>query len=441
MRNVEDYLEKIPMWASRKNSLESVREFLREMGDPDRSLKIIHVAGTNGKGSVCSYLTSILGQAGFRVTTFVSPHLEHTRERFLVCGEPVSEQIYEAAFGQARQLSETMTAKGYAPPTYFEFLFYMFLAVCSQCQPDFVILETGLGGRLDTTNVIQKPVLTILTSISMDHMQYLGNTIEEIAAEKAGILKKEVPVIYDASSKDSTEIIKHHADIRKSPQFPVTCNDYNLLHWKKEGAQVMIHTLNWGDQKLTVPSQAEYQLLNAAVAVRAVDVLYRLEREQGANPEWITAKHVVKGIEQSYWPGRMEQVLTDVYLDGAHNAGGVAALNQTIRRMQKETKKPVSLLFGAVSDKDHRQMIQNLCDSLDISQITIAHMDTKRSAKCEILASEFQEVLSCPVAVFPTVLQAWHHFIKTKGDGLAFCAGSLYLAGEVKTLLKEEADD
>ena len=143
MRNVEDYLEKIPMWASRKNSLESVREFLREMGDPDRSLKIIHVAGTNGKGSVCSYLTSILGQAGFRVTTFVSPHLEHTRERFLVCGEPVSEQIYEAAFGQARQLSETMTARGYAPPTYFEFLFYMFLAVCSQCQPDFVILETG----------------------------------------------------------------------------------------------------------------------------------------------------------------------------------------------------------------------------------------------------------------------------------------------------------
>lgn len=441
MKNIEEYLEKIPMWASRKNSFKDIREFLREMGNPDQSLKIIHVAGTNGKGSVCSYLTSILGQAGFRVTTFVSPHLEHTRERFLAGGEPVAEPDYEAAFLEVKQLSETMTAKGYAPPTYFEFLFYMFLSVSRRCQPDFAILETGLGGRLDTTNVIQKPILTILTSISMDHMQYLGNTIEEIAAEKAGILKEGVPVVYDASVKESTAIIQKQAKIRKSLEFPVTCKDYNLLHWKKEGAQVMIHTLNWGDQKMTIPSQAEYQLMNVAVAVRAVDVLYPMEMGPCFSPGWISPEHIRRGIEQSYWPGRMEQVLSGVYLDGAHNAGGVKALNQTIKRMQEETKKPVALMFGAVSDKDHRQMIQNLCDSLDISQVTIAHMDTKRSAECGTLAMEFQEVLSCPVAVFPTVRQAWRHFIKTKGDGLAFCAGSLYLAGEVKTLLKEETDD
>lgn len=197
MSAVEEYLERIPMWAAKKNSLEDVRAYLEEMGSPDRGMKIIHVAGTNGKGSVCSYLTSMLTETGYKVGTFISPHLEEIRERFLMNGDLVREDTYERAFYRVKELSEKMVEKGYQPPTYFEFLFYMCMAVNEQCKPDFVILETGLGGRLDVTNVVEHPVLTVITSISMDHMQYLGNTIEEIAGEKAGILKPGVPVVYD----------------------------------------------------------------------------------------------------------------------------------------------------------------------------------------------------------------------------------------------------
>ena len=146
MSEAEQYLNHIPMWASKKNTLEDIRAYLEELGNPDRFMKIIHVAGTNGKGSVCAFLTSVLSGAGYEVGTFVSPHLEETRERFLFNGEKVSEQIFEQAWKTVLELSQNMAGKGYYPPTYFEFLFYMFLVICKEKKPDFVILETGLGG-------------------------------------------------------------------------------------------------------------------------------------------------------------------------------------------------------------------------------------------------------------------------------------------------------
>lgn len=445
MTDIEEYLNHIPMWAARKNSLKDIREFLKEMGNPDQSMKIIHVAGTNGKGSVCTYLTSMLKQAGFRVGTFVSPHLEQTRERFLTDGTMVEEELYEQAFDRVRALSETMTARGFNHPTYFEFLFYMFMAICEMCRPDFVVLETGLGGRLDVTNVVEHPVMTIITSISMDHMQYLGNTIAEIAGEKAGILKKEVPVVYDACLLESRNVIEARAEERNCPQFPVTEQDYSLVERTEQGPKlaVFMPETTAGSRNLsgngavyvTIPSQAEYQLINVTLAVRAVGVLQDLGICQ------MTRADIAEGIRKNCWPGRMEEVLPDVYLDGAHNEGGIRALGRTISRMQRETGKSVSLMFGAVSDKDHRRMIQELCDVLTFTHVTIAHIDSERCAGTEKLAEEFRALLDCPVEAFPTVSQAWKHFLKEKGDGLAFCTGSLYLVGEVKRLLKEEQDD
>ena len=167
MSAVEEYLERIPMWAAKKkNSLEDVRAYLEEMGSPDRGMKI-HPCGGNqwGRDQVCSYLTSMLTETGYKVGTFISPHLEEIRERFLMNGDLVREDTYERAFYRVKELSEKMVEKGYQPPTYFEFLFYMCVAVNEQCKPDFVILETGLGGRLDVTNVVERPVLTVITSM------------------------------------------------------------------------------------------------------------------------------------------------------------------------------------------------------------------------------------------------------------------------------------
>lgn len=481
--NAREYLERIPLWADKKNGLDSIRDFLKEMGNPDESMRIIHVAGTNGKGSVCQYLTSVLRGAGFRVGTFVSPHLEDIRERFLICGEPAGEDRFERAFAQVRQLAENMTGRGYAPPSYFEFLFYMFMDMMREYEPDFVVLETGLGGRLDTTNAVRNPVLTVLTSISMDHMQYLGDTIEKIAAEKAGILREHVTAVYDGSCPESRKIIEKKAESLGCRQVLVNQDDYTFAGRDEEKTVIEVGTGNWGKLRVEIPSQAEYQMMNTALAVRALDVLaeemcggeesscrqtHRGMAEESCRPErreiskgreipkgggmpennrqqefcslmkiWKTdgGERILQGIRGSCWPGRMEQVLRGVYLDGAHNAGGVEALNRTIRRMQKETGKQVSIMFGAVSDKDHHQMIGKLCDGLDISQVTIAHMDTRRSARPEELEEEFKQVVSCPVKVFPAVGQAWEYFLKTRGDSLAFCAGSLYLVGEVKGLL------
>lgn len=434
MKEIEEYLNNIPMWADKKNSLADVRRYLETMDNPDDAMRIIHVAGTNGKGSVCSYLTSMLHEAGFSVGTFISPHLETARERFLVDGEMVSEEEFGQAFEQVKALADRMTSAGLNPPTYFEFLFYMAMVIFRKARPDFVILETGLGGRLDVTNVIRKPVLTVLTSLSMDHMQYLGNTLAEIAGEKAGIMKEGVPAVYDANCPESLPVIEHRAELLGCPAYPVSRKDYTFLGRDNGEPRIAIRTTDGGQVVVTIPSQAEYQMMNVTVAVRAVGVL------RSRRIAWLSAEDVVRGIRCSYWPGRMEEVLPGVYLDGAHNEGGIQALSATICRLQQETGRPVSLMFGVMSDKAHGKMIQALCRGIRVQRVTIAHVDSGRSAGAEELAEEFRQELDCPVEAFDTVEEAWRDFLDHKGEGLAFCAGSLYLIGNVMSLLKEEQD-
>ena len=182
----KDYLLKIPFWTKKKNSLEQVRDFLVELGEPEKGLSIIHVAGTNGKGSVCADLTAILKEAGYKVGTFISPHLSDIRERFLIGGELADKKLFEDCFGQVLETVKKMKGRGYFHPTFFEFVFLMAMVMFAREKVDYVILETGLGGRLDTTNVIRRPKACVITSISLDHTQYLGETIPEIAVEKAG---------------------------------------------------------------------------------------------------------------------------------------------------------------------------------------------------------------------------------------------------------------
>lgn len=433
MRTVEEYLDQIPMWATKKNTLKDIRAYLKELGNPDDESRIIHVAGTNGKGSVCSYLSSVLQAEGYRTAVFTSPHLVQVRERFRFDGRLVEEELFVRAFRVVKQLSDTMTGRGYQPPTYFEFLFYMFMVMVTEQKPEYVILETGLGGRLDVTNVIRRPVLTVITSISMDHMQYLGDTLEAIAGEKAGIIKPGVPVVLDGSCGEAVQVITRQAEYCASPWTVVDGSDYRPVCRDEHGTQVLV---SWETDEvcLKIRSQADYQMMNAALAVRSLEVL----TQQGDCE--LSRQALERGMADSFWPGRMEQVAEQVYLDGAHNAGGVKALNQTIRRMQKETGKPVTLMFGAVSDKDHYQMIRTICEGIHISHVIIAHMDSKRCADTDQLAQEFQQVLAdgetrIPVQVFPTVKEAWRYFMETKGQELAFCAGSLYLVGEVKSLL------
>ena len=219
--SAREYLERIPSFAKKKSTRPEVRAFLGLMGNPDRKFRIFHVAGTNGKGSVCAFLTAALLEAEKTCGTFTSPHLSDIRERFLINGRMVPEEAFLAAFEAVYGYVSKWEAAGHAHPTYFEFLFYMGLFLFSEAETEFLVLETGMGGRYDVTNVIEEPLVSVITSVSIDHTAFLGTTVPEIAAHKAGIIKSGRPVVYDTVSEEAAQVIAAEAERLLSPAYPV----------------------------------------------------------------------------------------------------------------------------------------------------------------------------------------------------------------------------
>lgn len=437
MMQAEEYLEKIPMWTREKHSLTDIRAFLHEMGDPDRKLSIIHVAGTNGKGSVCAFLTSLYQNAGFRTGTFISPHLVTVRERFLLNNEMVSPRKLQAAFETVLETVNIMKGKGYSHPSYFEFLFYMAMALFADETPELVILETGLGGRLDATNVVENPLACVITSISLDHIMYLGDTIEAVAGEKAGIIKRQVPVIYDDTVPEASEVICERAVQMASKAYPVGKGDFSILETKDQGLSIRAEGeaaqafAAAGPLVLEIPFEAPYQAENAMLAVKTAAVLG--QRERGFR---LTEAQITEGIRTARWAGRMERAGENLYLDGAHNPGGIKAFIQAAASMAARQKKKAYLLFGAVSDKDYRAMARLLCEGISWAGIGVVHIDSSRSMDTEVLAEAFSQAYKGPVRAFETAGEALREMKKQAGDELLFCAGSLYLIGELKVQLK-----
>ena len=432
--NAEEYLAQIPMWAAKKNSLADIRKFLEEMGNPDERMRLIHVAGTNGKGSVCAYLASILGQAGYQTGVFTSPHLVDTRERFLINGEMVSKELYEESYRRVRRLSERMMERGYCHPTYFEFLFFMGMDMFCERQPDFVILETGLGGRLDTTNVIAHPLISVITSISMDHMKYLGGTIEEIASEKAGIIKPGVPVVYDANDRTAAGVIASRAEKVGAAAFPVDRQEYVIREYGENGISAGFRRKGGDLLDAVIPSQADYQVMNGLLALRAVDMI--------CGEVHLSDRDIRSGIQAMRWPGRMEETAPGVFLDGAHNPGGVEEFIKTAARLCRIRRKRAYILFSAVSDKEHGTMIREIAGSLPLDGAAVAHIQSERGVEADRLKREFEAYSDCEVWGFATVEEAFQKLLSLRdGSHLLFCVGSLYLMGEIKAILSAHNEE
>ena len=431
--NAEEYLSGIPMWTRKKNTLEDVRAYLEAMGNPDRALKAIHVAGTNGKGSVCAFLTSVLVEAGLHTGTFISPHLTEVRERFLIDGRMVDRESFEKSFQAVYFVTQDMVGRGYCHPTFFEFCFYMAMVLFRDKQVDISVLETGMGWRLDTTNVIERPLACVITSISLDHTQYLGDTIPAIAGEKAGIIKRQVPVVFDSGQSEASQVILRRAEEMEAPAFPVGTADFQILDETEAeaGGGFRLRTSLFGDKAhvLTVPFAARYQAENAALAVRTLAIL----RGEGFP---VGERALLEGIRKTRWPGRMEQVLTGGYLDGAHNPGGIAAFVQAVRDLKEKTGRRAYLLFAVVSDKDYHGMVESLCQDVGWEAVGIARMESSRGMNTEALAQEFKRHGGCPVREYPDAASALEEMRRTAEGELLFCAGSLYLIGELRNLLK-----
>ncbi len=436
--SAEEYLNKIPMWTREKNSLEEIRQYLDDLGSPDQELPIIHVAGSNGKGSVCAYLTSALLQAGYHVGTFVSPHLVDIRERFLLDGQMISREDFQCSFEQVKEAADAWIRAGGKHPTFFEFLFYMACLSFARKKVDFFVMETGLGGRLDATNGIRRPLLTVITSISLEHTQYLGDTIEAIAGEKAGIIKEGIPVIFDCEERKAARVILDQAKRKNASPFPVSCEDYII---RKDGAGQAWVRIKEGGEAFLLPFPAFYQGKNGALAFKALEVLIKQGAIGGEKKSLF-----LEGLGKTRWPGRMEEALPGVFLDGAHNPGGMEAFGRAAGELigqrwgaasdgEERSRGRVLLLLAAVREKDIQEMIHCLAHWIQPDLMAATGLHSERGLSPWKLAALLEQEFSGPVTPFETAEEGFHFLLSQKGEeDLLFCAGSLYLIGELKAL-------
>lgn len=426
-KQAEEYLFGIPKFTG-KNSLEDTELFLKRLGNPERQMKIIHIAGTNGKGSVCAYLCSVLQELGYSVGTFTSPHLVELRERIQINRVPVQEQeIYRAFCRVMKVMKEWNSETGQSyHPSFFEFLFFIAVVIFEQRKPDYVILETGLGGRLDATNSVERPILSVITRIGMDHMQYLGDTIEKIAREKAGIIKTGVPVVFDDTDEKVTGVIEEQAGKRRTSVFPVSEKDYRLLNFKNKVIDFSYYSSYYNYIELSLNTAALYQMENASLALRAAHVLFPREV--------LSVQVMKKALLRTHWEGRMEEAEPGVYVDGAHNEDGVAAFLESVRRADCPGRK--FLILGAVRDKDYMSMFRKITDSGVFAEISVVGIHNGRALTAEELLDAFDS-LGTGVRPFPDVVPAFEYFKEKMTDGdRIYIAGSLYLAGEFKKYLR-----
>lgn len=419
-----DYIETIPKFTV-KHPPEHTRELLSRLGNPQEGIKIIHVAGTNGKGSVCAYLNAMLLAGGKKTGLFTSPHLVRINERFQINGEDVSDEQFLDAFLKVEKAAKEYEAEGEGHPSYFETLFLMGMLIFKEAGVEYLVMETGLGGRLDATNVVEKPLACIITSISRDHTEYLGDTLEAIAGEKAGIIKAGVPVIYDASQPGPASVIAAKAKEMGSPAWPMEPSFYEMKIQSREGITFTFAYPGGEKAELVIPYVAKYQMMNASLAFYTMHILQDVHD--------IPKNVLAEGLSKIKWPCRMEMAAPGVIIDGAHNEDGIAQFVSTAGYFAKENE--ITILFTAVADKHYHEMIGEICEGIHPSHVVATQIDGSRVVPAEVLAEDFRKAGCTDVCAEPEIGAAYEKALGKKGSGMLFCVGSLYLAGELKAYL------
>lgn len=408
-----------------KHPPEHTRELLSRLGNPQEGIKIIHVAGTNGKGSVCAYLNAMLLAGGKKTGLFTSPHLVRINERFQINGEDVSDEQFLDAFLKVEKAAKEYEAEGEGHPSYFETLFLMGMLIFKEAGVEYLVMETGLGGRLDATNVVEKPLACIITSISRDHTEYLGDTLEAIAGEKAGIIKAGVPVIYDASQPGPASVIAAKAKEMGSPAWPMEPSFYEMKTQSREGITFTFAYPGGEKAELAIPYVAKYQMMNASLAFYMMHILQDVHD--------IPKNVLAEGLSKIKWPCRMEMAAPGVIIDGAHNEDGIAQFVSTAGYFAKENE--ITILFTAVADKHYHEMIGEICEGIHPSHVVATQIDGSRVVPAEVLAEDFRKAGCTDVCAEPEIGAAYEKALGKKSSGMLFCVGSLYLAGELKAYL------
>ena len=408
-------------WLGSKPGLSRTRELLSKIGNPQEKLSFIHVAGTNGKGSFCAMLASVLKAAGYQVGLFTSPYILSFPERIRVNGENIPDLSLAELVGYIRPFADSMSDK----PTEFELITAVAMEYFSREKCDIVVLECGMGGRLDSTNVIPSAKLSVITGISLDHTAYLGSTVKEIAAEKAGIIKKGTPCLFCGTEQEARKVIGERAKKMSAPLITVNRQDLKVKKVDLEGT-----VLDIGDHTdLFLPLLGVYQPFNALNVVTAVGIL----QNQGMR---ITPQALREGLKTVKWPARYEKISQKplIFFDGGHNPEGVKAAVESTKLYFGNQK--LLLVTGMMADKDHKEMILRLSEIA--KEAFCVKPDNPRALAAETLAGE---LIACGVksTAFSSVSQALSAVIKKaqeQSDAI-LCVGSLYLYREIVLKLAE----
>jgi dihydrofolate synthase / folylpolyglutamate synthase len=417
--------------AAAKFDLENTTVLLERLGRPDRACPTIHIAGTNGKGSTAAFVESILRCAGFRTGLNTSPHLERINERFRINGEEISDEVFADTFTQIHSVIEELLAEGKlrAHPTYFECVTALAFEVFARERVEFGVIEVGLGGRLDATNIIT-PVVSIITRIDFDHENFLGHSLREIAGEKAGILKHGVPVVSAPQLPEAREVLLWRA-AELYCTVVETAEAFRIEEESVEGGCVRagVTELTTGTQFLIAPQlPGRFQLQNALNAVACA----RLLQAKGFR---VSDENIERGIAETRWPGRLEKVQSqpDLYLDGAHNPGAARELARFLE--ENLAGRRIFLIYGAMRDKAVDE-VTGLLFPLAF-EVIFTQPNNPRAVSASQLAqmaghhaSHFSVIGNAEAALDAAFAQA-------RPDDAIFVTGSLYLVGQLRRVWKE----
>lgn len=400
----------------------------------ERNVQVFHVAGTNGKGSVCAFLRSMHKSMGLNTGVFTSPHLTDIRERIATDEGMISKDdfyrifmIIVSAYGEFKK---NMMYANYVP-VYFDWLFFIAAVYFTEKKPDAVIWETGLGGSLDSTNVIGNKSVAVITEIGMDHMEILGNDIEEIASQKAGIITSSVPVVTVGKTETALSVIKARAEEYKALVTVVPDHEHIVKKLTDKRIDFSYKSRYYNNATLAVVGHAAYQTENASLAIAAMECVYSQE---------ILSMDVIRnGLLSMRWAGRMEKIEDNVFFDGAHNTDGIDALIESVRYDGCKGRR--FMLFSAVSDKQADLMLESIAGSGLFYEVGLTPIHNDRGVSKDTLY-EFGHIFDgydTNAVIYDELTSAYDSLKEgiTKEDVLYVC-GSLYLVGELKAYIEKK---
>ncbi|MEQ8196976.1 MAG: folylpolyglutamate synthase/dihydrofolate synthase family protein [Clostridiaceae bacterium] len=409
--------------------LSRTERILELLGDPHKRIKFIHVAGTNGKGSTTAIISSILKTAGYKTGMFTSPFLEEFEERIQINGNNIPKEHLIRYTEMVREVIDQVAAEGMGHPTEFEVITCIMFKYFSDMEVDFGVVEVGLGGTLDSTNVLT-PVLSVITSISYDHMNVLGNTIQEIAAEKAGIIKEGIPAVIYPQEKETLKVIQEKAEMCKSQLYYIDIDNSSFLQVINKDSRILQrvrYILKDEEIILDLPLLGKHQITNCLTALTAVKAL---EVQCGIE---IDDNSIKKGIESVIWKGRMEVMRYNplVVIDGAHNIDGIKKLKENLKTYFSYNN--LILILGILADKQVDEMIKEICP--EAKEVIAVTPNSERAELSEVLRDKILENNLNAISK-NSYEDAYRYALSRLGEGdMLLISGSLYMIGDMRKII------